>query len=284
MLGFVPWDVWRSILRLWPALVVALGFELLGKGTRSELVRFAGRLVVTAALLYGAFVMTPARGRPPVPSTAEESAFVHTTPHTNRVREGTAKITGAVGGLAVGAGRDLLRVEGRSPFKPEIDVDAEGRTAIVRIGAAEGVWGPMTPAAELDVRLDRAVGWELDVSAGVSEYELDLRDLTVRALELDSGVSDGVLILGDPAPGSGDGGVPVEIRSGVSALEVRVPRGENVRVVTDDGLSGIETEGEWEFQQEDDRRIYHSEGFSESGPFWDIHIEPGISGITLSYY
>jgi len=76
----------------------------------------------------------------------------------------------------------------------------------------------------------------------------------------------------------------VEIRSGVSALEVRVPRGENVRVVMDDGLSGIETEGEWEFQQEDDRRIYHSEGFSESGPFWDIHIEPGISGITLSYY
>jgi len=64
MLGFVPWDVWRSILRLWPALVVALGFELLGKGTRSELVRFAGRLVVTAALLYGAFVMTPAGSAP----------------------------------------------------------------------------------------------------------------------------------------------------------------------------------------------------------------------------
>ncbi|HAL30909.1 MAG TPA: hypothetical protein DCP20_09390 [Coriobacteriia bacterium] len=283
MLGFVRWDVWLSILRLWPALIVALGFELLGKGTRSELVRFMGSLVVIAALVYGAFVMTPTRGWPPVFTSAEATAFDHTAPHVSRIVEGTAEITGAAGDLTVGAGRDLVRVEGRSPFTPEYDVDMDGRAAVVRIGAGEGVWGPMTPASELDVRLDRSVAWDLDVNAGVSGYELDLRDLTLTALELDSGVSDGALILGEPEPGGGDG-VPVDIKAGVSALEVRVPRGANARVVMSDGLSGIETEGEWEMQREDGRRIYHSEGFSDRGPFWDIRIESGISGITLSYH
>lgn len=282
-LGFVRWDVWRSILRLWPTLIVALGFELLGKGTRSEPVRFLGSVVVIAALLCGAFVMTPTRGWPPVLSSAEARAFDHTTPHTNRVREGTAEINGAVGDLSVGAGGDLVRVKGRSPFKPGFDVEVDGRTAIVQVGAGEGVWGPMTPSAELDVRLDRSVAWDLDVDAGVSEYELDLRDLRLTALELDSGVSDGVLILGEVGPDGADG-VPVDIQAGVSALEVRVPRGENVRVVMSDGLSGIETEGEWEVQREDDRRMYHSEGFSDEGPFWDIRVESGISGITLSYH
>jgi hypothetical protein len=282
MLGFVRWDVWLSIVRLWPALIVALGFELLGKGTRSEPVRFLGSLVVIAALLYGAFVMTPTRGWPPVFSSAEATAFDHTKPHSNRVVEGAAEITGAAGDLTVGAGSDLVRVEGRSPFTPEFDVDVDGRTAIVSVGAGEGVWGPMTPAVELDVRLDRAVAWDLDVNAGVSEYELDLRDLTLTALELDSGVSDGVLLLGAAGPGGIDG-IPVDIQAGVSALEVRVPRGENVRVVMSDGLSGVETDGEWDVEREDDRRIYHSEGFSERGPFWDIRIGSGISGITLAY-
>ncbi len=96
-----------------------------------------------------------------------------------------------------------------------------------------------------------------------------------------------LLLVGQFVPGAGLWRwwpvIVVAIEGGVSALEVRVSRGENVRVVMSDGLSGIEAEGEWEVQREDGRRIYQSDGFSEEGPLRDIRIESGISGITLAY-
>ena len=48
MLGYLEWDVWLNILRLWPLLLVALGLEIAGKGLRSEWVRALGNVVVIA--------------------------------------------------------------------------------------------------------------------------------------------------------------------------------------------------------------------------------------------
>ena len=65
MLGYLGWDVWLNILRLWPLLIVSLGLELIGKGLKSEWVRALGSIVVIAGLAYGALVMTPTGGWPP---------------------------------------------------------------------------------------------------------------------------------------------------------------------------------------------------------------------------
>jgi hypothetical protein len=65
---------------------------------------------------------------------------------------------------------------------------------------------------------------------------------------------------------------------------VRVPEGDNVRVVIGQGLTGIDVKGSWASDRDGDRRVYESDGFRDSGTFWDIEIDAGIGGITIEYY
>ncbi|MHB1135438.1 MAG: LiaI-LiaF-like domain-containing protein [Coriobacteriia bacterium] len=284
MLGVLRWDVWLNILKLWPVLFISFGLEIIGKATRAEWLRFLGSLVVVAALAYGALVLTPQAGWPPVTRTTGGEEFRHVESHSGLVTEGTADIAGAVGELDVLAGDDLVRAEGSSPYDSTFDVSTRDGQATVEVSAGEGSWMPMTPASALQVALDRDVAWDLTVNAGVSDYELDLSELAVTSLALESGVSNGVLTLGSSEAAGERSPVSVEIDAGVSALVIRVPRGQSVRVVVGEGLSGIESEGEWTRDREGSARIFESDGFSDAGAYWDVHIDPGIGGITLRYY
>ena len=283
MLGVLRWDVWLNILRLWPVLLISLGLEIIGKATRAEWLRFVGSLVVVAALAYGALVLTPQFGWPPVARATGGVVFEYVEPHNGLVDEGAAEISGAVGELTVTAGDELVRAQGSSPYDPVFGVSTAGERATVEVTAGEGSWMPMTPGSDLEVALDRSVDWDLVVKAGVSEYEVDVSELTITSLALDSGVSSGVLTLGSPDAGGRDA-IPVEIDAGVSAIVVKVPHGESARVTIGEGLSGIDSEGEWTRSRTGDDRVYESDGFSDAGAYWDIRIDSGIGGITLQYY
>ena len=285
MLGYLSWNVWLNILQLWPLLLVSLGFEIIGKGLKSELVRAFGSLVIIGGLAYGALVMSPTDswvtlGRPMGPS--EE--FRESAAHDSDVETGEARLEGGVGRFSVAAGDDLAEIRGWSPFEPVFRVDVAGDEAEVRAGLGEHSWGPFEGRAELDVVLDRDVVWDLDVSAGVTDFDVDLAELDLSALALDAGVSNGTLTLGTSDAGDASGPIPVRVQGGVSSLTIRIPEGDNARVIVRGGLVGVDTMGEWSSGHEGDDRAYESDGFDESGAYWDIRIDAGIGGVTVEYY
>ena len=132
--------------------------------------------------------------------------------------------------------------------------------------------------------LSEDVVWDLDVSAGVTEYDLDLSELVLSALVLDAGVSDGTVTLGESDAGDADDAIPVEIESGVSALRIRVPEGDSVRVTVQEGLAGVDMRGDWDRVEDEDPKVYESDRFDDAGAYWDIEIQAGIGGITVEYY
>ena len=286
MLGYLGWNVWLNILRLWPLLLVALGIEIAGKGMRSESFRALGGVVVVAGLAYGSLVMTPTTGTwlPIIPVTGSAEAFSETSARDRDVTEGVAVVKGGVGRLRVEAGDDLVTATGRSPFEPTFDVSVTGGEADVEVGIGAGTWVPTAEDIRLDVTLDGSVTWDLTVDAGVTQYTVDARGLRLSALHLASGVSDGTLVLGRARAAGVSGAVPVKIQAGVSALTVRVPAGEQVRVSVSDGLSGVDARGDWTQRRGSGGRVWESDGFRESGAYWDIDIESGIGGITIEYY
>jgi len=54
--GYVSWNVWWLLLSLWPALLVAVGINLIGKGLQQSWLRAVAPLVVLAALLFAVTV------------------------------------------------------------------------------------------------------------------------------------------------------------------------------------------------------------------------------------
>lgn len=285
MLGYLGWNVWLNILRLWPLLLISIGIEIAGKGLRSDWLRALGSLVIVAGLAYGALVMTPTgdwRGAFVVSDASEP--FSMSEPHDRDVDEGTALVRGGAGVLSITDGRDLASAAGRSPFTPEFEAEVADSRADVKVGLGSGSWVPGMGEVRLDVELDRSVAWDLAVETGVSSYDVDLRDLPIRELSFDAGVSEGRLTLGTTGSSGARGPVDATIKIGVSALTLRVPQGESVRVAINEGLSGVNTRGAWTSSRDGSTRIHESEGFNSSGSYWDIEVQSGIGSITIEYY
>ncbi|MRS12627.1 MAG: hypothetical protein EG823_06105 [Actinobacteria bacterium] len=285
MTGYLDWKVWLNILKLWPLLLVSVGLEIIGKGVKSEWVRAIGSIVIIAGLAYGSLVMTDTGGWPLTFVPAVESKqFEFSEARDRSVDEGVARIDGGVGSLTVEAGDELATSEGRSPFEPVFEVEQGSRSADVRIGLGDGTWGPMTTDAALDVTLSRDVTWDLEIHAGVTDYEVDLSEVPLGHLDFDAGVSDGTLVLGPSDAAGGDGPVEADVKAGVSSLRIRVPEGDDVRVSVRAGLGSVDVRGDWRGSRDGDERVYESEEFDDSGEYWDVRVEAGVGSVTIEYY
>jgi len=300
-LGMIPWGVWWNVLALWPLLLVAAGIDIIGRGTDNAWLRVLSSLVVIAGLGYGVFVM-PADANDSMPwpfvmsvptsGTAQSEPFDFSEPHDPAIETGTATVKGGVGELNVTDGAALATSSGRSPFKPQFNVDSprpplgsdSNPPVEVDISMGDGNWVSPRDRGRIDVTLDRDVVWDLTIDGGVSSIDADLADLSLSNVVVQAGVSKGVISLGAVDTAATDGGVPVKIDTGVSSITVRIKRGESVRLRVDTGLSSVDRAPEFsEVDGTSDKKVYETDGFSESA-FWDITLDAGISSVRVEFY
>lgn len=285
MLGMLGWGAWVSVLRLWPLLLISLGIEIAGKALGKEWLRATGNIVIIAGLAYAVLVMSPPTHWWTISGTPGKlTPFSLVEPHDAGIRTATARVNGGVGRLTIASGDDLATAEGESPFTPVLESTTAAGSTSVRIALGEGSWDIAWPAGmRMDVTLDRSVLWDLDVEAGVTDYEIDARTLRIGRLWLDTGVSGGTLILGKSSA-SGTGAIVADVQAGVSSLTVRVPVGDNARITMNKGLTSLDTRGEWTQRRLGDATVHESTGFSDAGAYWDIRVNAGIGSVTIEYY
>jgi hypothetical protein len=81
------------------------------------------------------------------------------------------------------------------------------------------------------IRLNTSLAWLVDVSAGAVTADLDLRQLNLRGLTVQSGVSRLAVRLADPVAD-----VPVDLQISTGLIELYLPRTATVEISVD-GLS-----------------------------------------------
>jgi len=131
-------------------------------------------------------------------------------------------------------------------FTPDVKFRRSGEEALLNI-RLEGSSHPFNHSGQnrLNLRLNREVSLDLNVSTGVSSNDLDLTGMTVKRLVLQCGVGETRLTMLDPTRGACD---LVEISSGVGALEVIGLGNFNFRKLKFNGGVGESTldfSGEW---------------------------------------
>jgi hypothetical protein len=284
-LGYLGWDVWVNILKLWPLILVSIGLDVIGRGTRAEWLRVVSSLVIIAGIAYGALFMTSNAGWPPlfIAGTIETEPFSERAAHESDVTEGSATIKAAASEFTLEGGSVLASAEGRSQLELDFEATTSNEVADVTIELKGSSLGPIGDS-ELDVTLDEQVPWDLKIDTGVSSFDVDLSDLMVSSLAFNAGVSEGTLTLGASDADGGSDGVEATIKGGVSSLTIRVPEGDDVRVAVRAGISTLDFRGEWDRSDDGDRRVYESPGFSTSDTYWDIELDAGIGTIDVEYY
>ena len=270
-LGYLAMDVWQMALRLWPLLIIAIGFDVL-IGRRSLLASLAG-LVLILALLVGALWLTGVRVEQVQALPSEtirqelqgaQRARLDLEPGAGGLRLSALSETGALlsGTVKPAVGqrvRDNLSRQGDM-----VTYTLQSRGATISIPGDRGRWNwvlGVTPAVPLDLK----------VAMGAGEMEVDLTGLNLSDLKIDMAVGSATVTL--PAQGNFKGSV----KSAIGEIVILVPSGMAVRIRADAGLSSVNVPPGYQNQD----KIYTSPGYDGAQNRVDLEVGQAIGSISV---
>jgi hypothetical protein len=148
--------------------------------------------------------------------------------------------------------------------KLEVEIDA-GPTFIPFIGPEGGAW---------QFRLNPDLPTSLDIDAGASRLNLDLRDLQVKYLSFDGGASHVILTL--PARVEN---MIADLEAGAASIELNIPQGLGLRLrLKSVGTLNID-EGRFVPRE---GRIYQSADYDTAKYRAEVNIEGGATSIRVN--
>jgi hypothetical protein len=281
--GFVSWDVWLTLLMLWPVLLVAIGLRIIGKGVGQSWVGALGPVLVWIAFAYAvSTALTGAGGLSPfgTPALTAGKHFALFEP-VGQVTEAKMSFEGGAGDIKIGSNSgQLVSASGTSPFgEPKLEVKREGSSADVKLGLGEGglfVAHPGAAAGKTRVELSDQVVWDAELETGASNLDADFSQLKLRALKVSAGASRVNVELGVVPDEVTNATVAVE--AGVSSVTIVVPRDAEARVVSSGGLSSTDVSGELTKKGDGS---WQTPGYASAARVYDISIESGVGSVSI---
>ena len=272
-LGLLPWSIWRDLWPFWPLLLVFLGLEAFVTGRVAW-----GGLVLTILLVSAAGLALGA-------STFGDrwrEATAPTGPPSATLRQPIEAASRANVRLEYGAGALTVSALDQPGFLAAGELYGHRATGFDRsYSVANGVGtlrlAPGKPGeggafGRLDLRLTRDLPLDLRFSVGAADATLDLRELRVSSVRVETGASRVALLL--PTAGQPD----VQIEGGAANIEVTVPEGMEARIVTPDGPSVVEVD-DGRFVR--DGKAYRTAGFDGAANRATISLSVGAAHVRV---
>ncbi len=229
--GYLSISAWEIIFRFWPVFLIAWGLDLI-IGRRPIWSPLAG-LLVGAALVAGIYFL------------AIRSPAITAQYQTEPVKVALDNATSAEGSISLPAGKISIRGGAESLSLLEGDVSSardshissevvDGKASFDIEDGAQGVYTPFVgKAANLswDYRLNSAIPFDLDISMGAADFDVDLTKVDVNELKLESGVGRIKLTL-PPADA-----LKADLSVAVGEIVIMVPKNTPFRIHFDTALT-----------------------------------------------
>ena len=127
----------------------------------------------------------------------------------------------------------------------------------------------------VEITLNAAVPWEVEVRRGAARTEADLTGLELTSFVLKGGISDLTLTLPEPS-----GVVPIRLSGGVSKVSIRRPAGAEARLSVKGGAATL-TFDEQSFDALGGKVRLQSPGYDEASDRYEIEVSGGASALTV---
>lgn len=151
----------------------------------------------------------------------------------------------------------------------------EGGRMEVKLRTSQQAWA-WWPGESLDwdIRLNRDIPLSLKIDSGASASILDLSDLKVTDLDIDTGASSTELTL--PANA---GNTHVDIDTGASSLKVNIPSGVAASIRVKSGIASVNVNPRFSRL---DGGLYQSTDYSTAANRIDMTIDAGVGSIEVN--
>ncbi len=279
--GLLSWQIWGSVWRLWPLILVLIGLELFLGGSARGLTSGLIVLVLVAGLVWaglaGAFGRFTGDNGPAETHTATQS-LQDASSASVMVRFGAGTLN--IGPLHGDSGQlAQMTYEGPAPLAPRASYrvrNGQGFLTYTTRGGGPPFRLPFTDhgGGQMELLLTPAVPLNLDVQEGASDSRVDLRELRVSTLQLQTGASHINLILPEHA-----GTTAAAIKGGAATVEVEVPQGVGAHIQYEGGLSTLNVD-QTRFSSMGER-TYQSADYDSAANKVDLTIQTGVATISV---
>lgn len=270
--GYLTVNVWEVVVRLWPLLLIAIGFDVF-VGRRSFWASLVGLIVILAIFAGALWAFGTGIARGQVVTGQQFSQPVGSASHASIKIEPGA---GSLHLVSLGTSDNLLAGtietnKGQSVVK---DFSQSGNEAslTLRTNGANFYYLPTGPGQwNWDLGLNPEIPMNLVINLGAGNANMDLKDLNMDSINVDMGVGNATLVL--PATGQYN----ARVNGAIGKLEIEIPQGLGVQIKTDTGLANVNLPANLQEQN----GIYTSSDYSSSDNRVDLTLDMAIGNITV---
>jgi len=260
-LDYVDWSVWVSILSLWPVLLIAIGIEKIFAKTPLSFLSYLSPVLLLLAILGPAYYYYNYEEK----AAPSGKTFRWEKEMTLPVRKGYASIDFKAGRLKVDAGKDKLILANFDYWRRE-------PLCIWRGWFKPGFMN----RHEWDLFLSEKIPWDLKIENAAMSGDLNLSELILENLSIDSDASRLKIKLGDKAKN-----LKAKIDSDASKLELLIPKGVGLHIENRASLSSTDFE---DISINHQKKIYWTSNYDSAPLKIDISLRGGISGLKVIGY
>lgn len=260
-LGVLPWGLWRTLGRLWPVIIIALGACLVMRRFNVWLVS-----LIILALFAGALGIAYAQYEPvPVERPGAMKTYVEPVGGLSKAE---INIDFEAGNL------DIRSLATSSVYLLEantnVEVDRENRINIRRSEVGWPFWDEVRDRWHVDLAQD--VPMTVNARLNMTNASLDLTQLRVVDLRVDADLTNGNVKM--PASGT----VSAFVKADLSTVEITIPEGVAARVKVQADLTPVKV-NERRFPRKGD--FYVSSDFDTAKNRVELEIDADLSTIEV---
>jgi hypothetical protein len=266
--GAVSWDVWGSLWRFWPAVIIAIGLNIF-LGRRAPLLASALVSLLLIGVVTWAVVLASNESRTAVTSFAEPLDGL--TSVEVRVDFGAGDMV--LRSLPAGSS-NLVEGKFKTPgIAAQASLARKGERGELEIRTERRTWWAGAPKADWQVELSRAPKLDLQLNAGAADVEFDLRELQVSQLDVDVGAADIDITM----PASA-GDVRAVVEGGAADIQITIPQGVHARITSTSGLSSVKVDSS-RFPKTDG--AYQSPGYDTATNRIALELKVGAASVNV---
>lgn len=282
----LSWSVWFRIFSLWPVVLIAIGIELLFKKTRLSF------LAIISPLLFFAIILGPAFLHDSYLGVIHRTGKIYQWSEDldSALTEARASVRLNDGELVISSGTDKLISAQLDYFErePVITYNASSLDSSARLkirdrekrwlewsfskGRFHGAWD----RKNWEIRLTELVPIDLTVYLNASHADLDLSELKVRVLDLETKASSAKLRISSLVDE-----VSARIESKASKVTISLPEDMALKIENHSNLSS--TSFSWFTLKETDDG-YETPDFDQATRKLILYLEGSLTKLKISRY
>ena len=299
-LGYLGWDSWMTLWRLWPVVIIAIGLEIF-LGRKNILLSMLGVALSLALLAGGLYLSGGISGVDSQLPTGEVVIGQDIEQPLDDAETAKVRIDSSVGELTVDAlkGSDNL-IEGTIySVERETILESYKMTGDMIDYYLHSEWQPggsfnfnqKNQRLSWDLALSPDIPLDLNISLGVGESSLDLSELQVSAVDLNIGVGQTTVSLPvgeydaqvDGGVGQttielpAEGQINLNVDGGVGEIVIYIPEGMAAKINVDRGIAGLSVPSGFDKNE----NTYTSPNFASADNYVEINVDQGIGNIAI---